>query len=573
MPNIPSTDDRAVWGSDLIAEAIAEQQIPYVCLVPGASFRGLHDSLVNHLGDGGPRLLVCLHEEHSISIAHGWAQVTNEPLAAICHTNVGLMHATMPVFNAWCDRMPMLVLGATGPFDAERRRPWIDWIHTAVDQAALVRPYTKWDDQPGSALAAVDSIRRGLMLTTTSPRAPVFITLDSAIQEDPLPVRPALDGPELYRAPAAPAPAAAEVARAIRLIEGARHPAMLVGRVTRDRTAWDERLRLAERFGLGVYAIYNSGGGFPRSHPLYRGCAQLMLDERMRAELAAADLVLSLDWTDLGGTVGQVWPRGSALPQIIACSDDFHLHRGWSMDYQRLSPASLRIAAPPETFVSAMLAAAGGGAVRPSAPARPAASDWQPGASGPIGVRDLAAMFNDLTREQEVTLVSRTLGWPHAWVRVEHPLDFLGAKGGEGLGAGPGMLVGAALAIRDRHPGRLAVSVLGDGDFLMGASALWTAAAERIPLLAIVANNRCYHNDVVHQERVAVRRGRSVDNKWIGMRIDEPSPDIAMHARSLGCEAAGPVTDLADLREALAVAIARARAGASYVLDVHVMTE
>ena len=172
------------WGSDLIADALREQKIPYVCLVPGASFRGLHDSIVNNLGNKTPKMIVCLHEEHSVAIAHGWAQVTNKPIAAITHTNVGLMHATMAIFNVWCDRAPALMLGAGGPLDAEKRRPWIDWIHSAVDQGALVREYTKWDDQPGSAAAAVESIRRGTMTARTAPMGPVYINLDVAIQEE-----------------------------------------------------------------------------------------------------------------------------------------------------------------------------------------------------------------------------------------------------------------------------------------------------------------------------------------------------------------------------------------------------
>ena len=123
-------------------------------LVPGASYRGLHDSIVNLLGNETPKMLLCLHEEHAVAIAHGWAKVTGEPMLAIVHSNVGLLHASMAIFNAWCDRVPILILGAHGPLDAAKRRPFIDWIHTATDMGALIRPGTKWDDQPGSAGAA-----------------------------------------------------------------------------------------------------------------------------------------------------------------------------------------------------------------------------------------------------------------------------------------------------------------------------------------------------------------------------------------------------------------------------------
>ena len=132
----------------------------YVALNPGSSFRGLHDSLVNHLGNEDPQMLLCLHEEHAVAIAHGYAKVTGEPLAVILHSNVGLMHGTMAIFNAWCDRVPVLIYGATGPVDAALRRPWIDWLHTCRDQASMIRNYVKWDDQPGSMEAALESMLR-----------------------------------------------------------------------------------------------------------------------------------------------------------------------------------------------------------------------------------------------------------------------------------------------------------------------------------------------------------------------------------------------------------------------------
>src|SRR5271163_5179967 len=142
------------FGSDVIAEALRSLDIPYIALTPGASYRGLHDSIVNYLGNSKPQMLLCLHEEAAVAIAHGYAKVTGKAMAAAVHSNVGLLHASMAMFNAWCDRMPMVILGATGPMDAARRRPWIEWIHTAQDQGAIVRPYVKWDAQPSSPAAA-----------------------------------------------------------------------------------------------------------------------------------------------------------------------------------------------------------------------------------------------------------------------------------------------------------------------------------------------------------------------------------------------------------------------------------
>src|SRR6476659_5007178 len=165
-------DETVARGSDVAAQMLRRFGIPFISLNPGASYRGLHDSLVNHLGNERPRMLLCLHEEHAVAIAHGWAKVTGKPMVVAVHSNVGLFHATMAIFNAWCDRMPVLVLGATGPVDAPKRRPWIDWIHTARDQGALVRPYVKWDDQPASAVAARESLLRAMWHACAAPQGP-----------------------------------------------------------------------------------------------------------------------------------------------------------------------------------------------------------------------------------------------------------------------------------------------------------------------------------------------------------------------------------------------------------------
>ena len=161
-----------IWGSDAIAAMLRALDIPYIALNPGASFRGLHDSLVNYLGNERPQLLLCLHEESAVAIAHGYAKASGRMMGVALHSNVGLMHATMAIFNAWCDRVPMLILGATGPWDAARRRPWIDWIHTSSDQGALVRDYTKWDNQPASIPAAYEALLRAAQIANTAPRGP-----------------------------------------------------------------------------------------------------------------------------------------------------------------------------------------------------------------------------------------------------------------------------------------------------------------------------------------------------------------------------------------------------------------
>src|SRR6202161_2327658 len=171
------------WGSDALAELLSRLGLPYIALVPGSSYRGLHDSLVNYNGNRDPQLLVCLHEEHAVAIAHGYAKVTERPMGVAIHSNVGLMHASMAIYNAYCDRVPMLIIGATGPVDAAKRRPWIDWIHTSTDQGALIRNFSKWDDQPASVEAALESLARAYSVTREAPSAPTYVCLDVSLQE------------------------------------------------------------------------------------------------------------------------------------------------------------------------------------------------------------------------------------------------------------------------------------------------------------------------------------------------------------------------------------------------------
>src|SRR5580698_7625695 len=233
------------WGSDVMALMLREIGLPFVALNPGASYRGLHDSLVNLLGNTEPQMLLCLHEEHAVAIAHGYVKVAGKPMGAIVHSNVGLMHATMAIFNAWCDRIPVILFGATGPVAADQRRPWIDWIHTAADQGALVRNYTKWDNQPNSVGAVPESVLRAYKMATTAPQGPVYVCFDAALQETRLGDLPKLPSADRFRAPAPAAPDPAALQAAAALLAGAKHPVIFVGRTGRNEAAWEHRVRLA----------------------------------------------------------------------------------------------------------------------------------------------------------------------------------------------------------------------------------------------------------------------------------------------------------------------------------------
>src|SRR5215475_10574463 len=221
----PGTNQKT-WGSDQIVALLRALDFEYIALTPGASFRGLHDSLVNYLGNERPQMLLCVHEEHAVALAHGWARVTGKPMAVALHSNVGLMHASMAVFNAWCDRVPVLLLGATGPWDAARRRPWIDWIHTVSDQGALVRDYTKWDNQPASVPAAYEALLRAAQMARTAPRGPTYINLDAALQEAKIGPLPPLPDVSRFSPPAAVLPNEDALNSAALLLSNARNPAL-----------------------------------------------------------------------------------------------------------------------------------------------------------------------------------------------------------------------------------------------------------------------------------------------------------------------------------------------------------
>ena len=261
----------AQWGSDHIADVMRALNFEYVALTPGASFRGLHDSLVNYLGNTRPRMLLALHEETAVAIAHGYAKITGRPLGVVLHSNVGLMHASMAIFNAWCERVPMLLYGGNGPMDAAIRRPWVDWMHTCTDQAALVRPYIKWDNQPASLAATAEAMLRAAMIAQTTPCAPTYVIFDSGLQEQKLAQPLPIPDVARYKAPPPAYPAPDLVRQAITLLDKAERPLLLAGRGSRSREAWSDRIALAEALGARVLTSLRTAAAFPSDHPPARG--------------------------------------------------------------------------------------------------------------------------------------------------------------------------------------------------------------------------------------------------------------------------------------------------------------
>ena len=555
------------FGSDVVAQTLRELALPYIALTPGASFRGLHDSLVNYLGNREPQMLLCLHEEHAVAIAHGYAKVTGRPMAVALHSNVGLFHATMAIFNAWCDRMPVVIIGATGPVDAVKRRPWIDWIHTARDQGAIVRSYVKWDDQPASPAAAREALLRAFWHSQSAPQGPVYVNLDAEMQEAPLETPPPRIATARYTPATTIGPANDALRQAAGLLRNAKRPLLLIGRVSRDPAAWHARVALAERLAAGVVTDLKVGAAFPTDHPLHVDAPGIWLRPDVAKAIAAADVILSLDWVDLAGTL-KLACGGEPSARIIQVSLDHLVHGGWSMDYQGLPPVDCFIAAEPDITVPALLEALGPRGKPAAYAPREHAFSPAPTPGGLIGTDDLAVALRRAVADRPTSLAHLPLSWNGESWPFRHPLDFLGSDGGGGVGAGPGIGVGAALALRDS--GRLPVAVCGDGDFLMGATALWSAAHYRIPLLIVVANNRSFYNDEVHQERVARMRNRPVENKWIGQRIADPDIDLAAIGRAQGALGWGPIERLDALGPALDAAIQAVTGGSVAVVDVHV---
>ncbi len=554
----------AGFGSDVVADALRATDIPYIALNPGASYRGLHDSLVNYLGNERPQMLLCLHEESAIAIAQGYAKVTGKAMAAAVHSNVGLMHATMAIFNAWCDRMPMVILGATGPIDAIKRRPWIDWIHTARDQGSLVRGYTKWDDQPASPKAAREAVLRANWIANTAPCGPTYVNLDAEMQESKLPEPVAPIDAKRFMPPVESAAPAARIKQAVDLLQNAKYPVILAGRVSRNIDAWEARISLAERLNARVITDLKIGASFPTDHALHAGApGGTVLSPEATEAIRVADVILSLDWVDIAGTIKNV--AGNITAKFVQVSVDHRLHNGWSMDYQGLPPVDVFVACEPDVAVPALIDALGPVGPRP---VQSSTKEFPKLADGKLTVDHLADALRRAIGERPASLTHVSLSWNGASWHFRHPLDYLGSDGGGGVGGGPGISVGAALALKGS--GRLPVAVCGDGDFLMGVTALWTAVHYRIPLLIVVANNRSFFNDELHQERVARMRNRPVENRWVGQRISEPDIDLASMARAQGAQGFGPVTSIADLAPSFAKAIAAVEAGAVVVVDVRV---
>ena len=565
---VPARESEQFWGSDPVAATLRELDIPYISLVPGATYRGLHDSIVNYLGNRAPQMVLSLHEENAIAVAHGYAKVTDKMIAAAVHANIGLLRTPMAVYNAWCDRAPILMLGATGPWDATKRRPWIDWIHTSSDQGGLIRNFTKWDSQPGSPEHAMEALLRASQIAQTAPKGPVYVNLEVEMQEKAMDAMPPIPDVARYPVPKATLPAPDLVAAAAKLLSEAKNPVILAGRCSRSLEGWNQRVALAEKLNAPVLTSIKLAAAFPTDHRLHPVPPFQGLLPEAKELIKAADVILSLDWLDLAGVLKQTFGNsrsGTVGAKIIQVSCDAHNHRGWSHDYQGLPPVDVYMMCETDAAVPLLL-----DAVKP----RMAAAKLPdrvplPPMPAEVSLRGVGAALIEATRGIDVCYTRMPLGWSGAYSHFRHPLDYIGHDGGAGVGSGPGMTVGAALALKGT--GRIPIGVVGDGDFLMGNTAVWTAAHYEMPCVFVVCNNRSFYNDERHQGVMAKSRGRPEENKWIGQHIAKPDVDIAGMSRMMGGEGIGPVDRVSDIQPALEKALDLARQNKICVVDMRVL--
>ncbi len=564
----PVEKKKAEFGSDLVVDLMKAFDIEYTAFNPGATFRGIHDSIVNYGGNYKPEVIFCCHEEISVALAHGYAKAKGKPMVAIVHNIVGLQHASMAIFNAWCDRVPVIVLGGTGPMNTKRRRPRIDWIHTALVQGNQVRDYVKWDDQPYNLASVPESFIRGYRIATTEPMAPVYINYDADLQEDP--AGGEIEIPDMSRfSPPAPMQANPEaLRRAAEMLVGARSPLIIADFLGRNPKSVASLIELAELLAIPVIDKGNRFN-FPSNHPLD-------VTDGARELLQKADVILGLDVYDLYGSLVTASKRTrvceyvtSPSVKLIHISMNDMLVRSWVADYQVLQPVDVPIAADtsialPELIKLCRQIMGNGGKHKAAIEARfneikkrhdNLRSKWREEARAKGDAKEISTAFlahelGEVIKKEDWVLVNGSSnGWARRLWDFAKPGQYLGTSGGAGVGYGMSAAIGGALA--HLGSGKLCVDVQADGDLLMTSSALWTAAKHKIPLLIVMHNNQSFYNSEEHGIEVAKFRNRPVENAGIGTHVSEPVVDFAKVAQGFGVHAEGAIQRTGDIRPAI----------------------
>ena len=578
-----------VAGSDFMVDVIKTLDIKYMPSNPASSFRGLHESLINYGGNKMPEFLTCAHEESAAGMAHGYFKAAGKPLMTLCHGTVGLQHATMAIYNAWCDRVPMIVVGGND-LDAAHRPPGVPTFHSAQDINAIVRDYTKWDDTPVSLQHFAQSFVRAYKIATTPPYGPVAISLDAGLQQEPI----TQNGEKLYiprYVPTSPPQGdTGAVKEAARLLANAQNPVIVVDRAARTENGMRLVVQLAEALQA---AVVDQGGrmNFPTTHYL----------RRAPTAVNNADVIIGMELSDYWGTVNSYTDNGEhgigvntskikpGTKLISISSVDLNTKSNYQ-DLQRFQTIDVQMAADAEATLPALIEAVkaaipsdrkaviekrGEDARKASAEAKErarqaAALAWD---ASPVSTARLVMETFAQIKDLDWSLVSSSgnvSNWPRRLWPMEKHYHWLGASGGYGVGYGAPASVGAALGNRDL--GRFSVSIQSDGDLMYAPGVLWTAARHNIPLLAVMHNNRGYHQEVMHVQRLSNFRNRVAslgkDMGPIGTSIQNPDIEYHKLAESMGWWAKGPIKDPADLGPALKLAVAAVKSGQPALLNV-----
>ena len=568
------------WQSDVIVDLIKRYGFPFITLNPGASFRGLHDSLVNY-GGNEPPMMLCNHEEIAVQIAHGYAKATGKPTAVILHNLVGLLHACMAIYYAYIDRVPIFIMGATGPMDEGKRRPRIDWTHTALVQGNAIRDYVKWDYQPTSIDGVPESFARAYSIMTTEPQGPIYMCYDAALQEEPLTREIPLpaEGSIATPSPMAPDPSAIE-AIADKLLK-AEHPMFIAEFCGRREGGFENLVKLAETVGAGVWDN-NNALNFPNKHPL---C--LSMDKK---SLRKTDLLVGLDVRDWEKQITELNSTARTIEPLTPPNCDF-VEIGfaevgiskWSMDYGRMQPCSIRALGDTAIGIPELTRICGERIAKDSKLKSRIAErkvaigkrhdevwakwqeesrkDWD---ASPITFGRLAHEVWEAIKNEDWVLAANDL---KKQIRKVWDFDKSYRHPGTELGTSTQIGISLGVALAHQAKGRLVVDIQPDGDLMFDAGALWVAAKYKIPMLVVMHNNRAYYNDWEHQIRMAKLRGTDEKKAHIGMDLFGPEPDFGALARSMGCYGEGPIDNPKDIRPALERAIAEVKKGRLALVD------
>ena len=567
-------------GSDFMIDVIRTLDIDYISTNPGSSFRSLHESLVNYGGNKKPELLTCLHEESAVAMAHGYAKAAGKPMGVFLHGTVGLQHAAMAIYNAWVDRVPVMMIAGNG-IDANKRRPGTEWNHSVQDAAAMVRDYVKWDDAPASLQHFAESTVRAYKIAMTPPMEPVLVMADIDLQEDGV-HDTTLKIPKLSRS-IPPMGDSAALAEAAKWLVEAKFPVIVADRMARSQAGVDALVKLAEALGA---AVVDMGGrmNFPNQHPLCHS-------ERRRALVREADVVLLLEVADPWGQFNsfsdpqkiQRYVAAKGVKIVNLSMQDVFIRSNYQ-DFQRYMPVDLsingdaqaslpalteqvlKLMTPERQRVAAERAASHGEQARKTKAAlrESAARGWE---TSPVTTSRLAMeTFDVIKNEPWALVVSDRIPWARSlWPATQYH-QFLGGSGGQGVGYGAPAAVGAALA--NKAKGLLSVTFQPDGDLMYAPGVLWTAAHHQIPLLMVMHNNRGYYQEVMHLQRMAALHRRRPDTALIGNEIDNPAIDYAKLAQAHGVWAEGPISNPALLKPALQRALAVVKSGRPALVDV-----